>query len=164
MKIIEQSKDRLVVRHCPWVLAGVMALMGAAAFYHVIFDADSFHNLAERRLVAGLGAVCLMVVWWFAPVVKLEFDRRAGRVLFRESRLFRTTARAFDLNRIGRAQIERNQRGIGSLTRLVIRTLDGVTLLDTGFSSFNRTKAMAEINDWLEGKTASQPQQPTVRR
>ena len=68
MRVIQQTKDRLRVRHTPWLLGGVMWLMGAAALWAGLFDAQAIDDLWERALVGALGLATLAGAWWFAPM------------------------------------------------------------------------------------------------
>lgn len=167
MKITEASKDRLVVRHVPWFLGGFMALMGAAALYATIFAPETFRDTAEAILVPTLGVAALAGAWWFAPVVTLVFDRNTVRVTFREGRLFRRSARFFDLDRVERVQLQSQYSDGSELFRLALRTADGVTPLETGYTSADRERVRDAINDWLAGNAPKSPptkHQPTVRR
>lgn len=164
MKVAESSENRLVVRHVPWLLGGFMWLMGGAALYAAIFRAGSFASLGEAILVPLLGVAMLAGGWWFAPVVTLDFDRTANRLTFREARLLRLSVRVIDLSKIECVQLQSNWSDGARLTRLALRTADGVTPLETGYSSADRAKVASVINAWLEGEAASQHRQPTVRR
>lgn len=164
MKITEQSRERLVIRHTPWFLGGFMWLMGGAALYASAFRQDTFTSTGEAILVPSLGIAMLAGAWWFAPMVTLVFDRAAGRVWFSENRLFHPRTQGFDLSRIERAQLQSNWSDGSRLTRLALRTADGVVPLETGYSSADRTKVMSGVNAWLEGKAPLSSDPPTVRR
>ncbi len=167
MKITEQSKDHLVVRHVPWFIGGIMAVLGAASLYASIFKPDSFTSTAEAILVPTLGVAMLGGAWWFAPIVTLVFERTGARVTFRESRLLRPSEKIFDLRRVERVQLQANWSDGSRLTRLALRTEDGVTPLETGYTSADRKEIMKAINAWLAGETPdmeNRPQEPTVRR
>lgn len=164
MKIIEQSRNRMVVRHVPWFLGGVMALMGAAALYASIFKPDTFTSAGEAILAPALGVGALAGAWWFAPLVTLSFDRSEGRIRFRVSRLLRPSVREFDLSRVERIQLQSIRDDGGRLTRLALRTADGVVPLETGYTSADRTRIMAKINAWLDDKAPLPSAPPTVRR
>ena len=167
MKITEQSKDHLVVRHVPWFVGGFMAIMGAVALYTSIFKPESFTNTAEAILVPTLGVALLGGAWWFAAIVTLVFERTGARMTFRESRLLRPSEKIFDLRQVERVQLQANWSDGSRLTRLALRTEDGVTPLETGYTSADRKKIMKAINAWLASETLdmeNKPQEPTVRR
>ena len=167
MKITEASKTRLVVRHVPWFLGGFMALMGAAAIYAAIFKSETFKSSVEAMLVPSLGVAALAGAWWFAPVVTLVFDRKAGRVIFREGRLMRRSAQVFDLDSVERVQLQAHYGDSSKLFRLALRTTEGVTPLETGYTSADREQVKDAINRWLAGNAPDAPstkQGPTVRR
>lgn len=167
MKITEQSKDHLVVRHVPWLLGGFMAIMGLVALYATIFKPESITSTAESILVPILGLGALGGAWWFAPIVTLTFDRQAGRVTFSEARLFRPSIKEFKISRVKRIQQQSNWSDGSRLTRLALKTTGGIVPLETGYTSADRDKVMKAINAWLAGKattTTNRPQDPTVRR
>lgn len=164
MKIVEQSKQRMVVRHEPWWLVGAMILMGLAPIYAALFKAETFDSLAQQALVVCIGVATLIGAWWIAPVVTLDFDRRSGRVIFRETRLFLPKVRSFDLAGVARAMVEAHWDDGNRLTRLVLRTADGVIAVENGYSSAERDEIAQQINDWLAGKTVYAPPTPAVRR
>ncbi len=167
MKIIEQSSDRLVVRHVPWFLGGFLTLMGVAALYAAIFKPETFTSTAEAVLVPVLGVGALAGAWWFAPVVTLTFDRSGGAVAFRETRLFRPGTRAFDYSKVERVQLQSHWSDGSRLTRLALRTSSGVVPLETGYTSADREPVMKAINAWLAGEKQEGPspsREPTVRR
>lgn len=164
MKITERTRDHLVVRHVPWFLGGFMAVMGVVSLYAAAFKPDSFNSLAEHILVACLGLGVLAGAWWFAPVITLYFDRAQGRIWFRETRLLRPSVRVFDLSNVERVQLQSNWSDGSRLHRIVLRTADGVTPLETGYTSADRTAVMQAINEWLAGETPAPDHQPTIRR
>ncbi len=152
MKIVERTSDRLVIRHTPWFVGGFMWLMGGAALYAAVFGADDLDDPLERLLVAALGAGVSAIAWWFAPLIEVAFDRRAGAVAFTETRILRRDVRRFPLSReIRVAQQAEHDEG-ARLTRLALRTPGGVVPLERGFGSADRNAVEAEINRWLDGE------------
>lgn len=138
----------------PWLLGGVLLMFGAAALFGA---ATSFGAQGEYAGPLGIGALGLGVLlfgWWFAPVVELEFDRGAGLVRFSEIRLYRRLRREFPLTPQTRVAQQADHNDGARLTRLALRTDEGVVPLERGYGSGDRNAIEAEINGWLSGDVA----------
>ena len=149
LKVIEKTATRLLVRHMPWLLGGLLFLIGAAALIVAISEVGSTDDIVEPFFIGLIGVGTLLFGWWFAPVVELDFDREAGLLRFSEIRLYRRRDRDFPLTpqiRVGQqADYDEDAR----LTRLVLRTANGVVPLERGYGSGDRNAIEAEINAWL---------------
>jgi hypothetical protein len=128
-----------------------MWLMGAAALWAGLFDAQAIDDMWERALVGALGLATLAGAWWFAPMIDLEFDRAAGSVRFTEIRILRSHRREFPLTPQTRVAQEADHDEGARLTRLVLHSDVGVAPLERGYGSGDRNAIEAEINDWLKG-------------
>ncbi len=147
MKIVENTDRRLVIVHRPWVIAGLIWMMGLAALYGAV-TGKQIHSTAEHMLVAALGLGVTFAAWhWFA-FLRITFDRDTGQVEHRALRPFGSHSKFLDLARVRGARIEAQWSDGVRLTRLALDTEDGVAALEYGYSSTDRAVESA-INEWL---------------
>ncbi len=147
MKIVENTDRRLVIVHRPWIMAGLIWLMGLAALYGAI-TGKQIHSTAEHILVAALGIGVTFAAWYWFAFLRITFDRDTGQVEHRSLRPFGSRSKFIDLAKVNGARIEAQWRDNVRLTRLVLETEDGVAALEYGYSSTDRAVESA-INEWL---------------
>lgn len=150
MRIVEQSDERLVIEHRPWLLAGMLWAMGLAALYAGI-TGQNMRSTAEHLLVLALGIGTTFAAWYWFAFLRITFDRGQGTVEHRSLRPFGSRSKYLDLAKVqqARVQLSRSESG-GLLRRLVLDTPDGVAALEYGFASGDRAALAAEVNAWLE--------------
>ncbi len=147
MKIVDNTDRRLVIVHRPWVMAGLIWIMGLAALYGAI-TGKQIDSLAEHILVAALGIGVTFAAWYWFAFLRINFDRDKGQVEHRALRPFGSRSKFIDLAKVNGARIEAQWRDNVRLTRLVLETEDGVAALEYGYSSTDRAVESA-INEWL---------------
>ena len=150
MRILEQNRNRLIVRHVPRVALGAMLLLIGGGLYVVFFDDV---RLLDRLITVPITLSMAALAWWFMPVVELVFDRREGVLTFVERRLFNTRERYVRLTDIQKVSLdwERHSEGTPS-NRLVLDTKDGAIPLERGYGPVDRAGIRTAINDWLGGR------------
>ncbi len=100
MKIVENTDRRLVIEHRPWVIAGLVWVMGLAALYGAI-TGKQIGSLAEHVLVAALGIGVTFAAWYWFAFLRITFDRDTGQVEHRALRPFGSRSRFIDLAKVG---------------------------------------------------------------
>jgi len=153
MKIVEHTPDRLVIVHRPWIISGIVWLLGLAAFYGGITGKGT-HGVAERLLVLALGIGMPALAWWFLGFLTLTFDRTAGQVRRSVHRITGTRHQTMPLTDVRRVRVDAQRSEDGHTERLVLETTNGPVPLELGFSGFGRDAHAAAINRWLAGEHA----------
>ena len=148
MKIVENTDQRLVIEHRPWVLAGLVWAMGLAALYGAV-TGKQIDGLAEHILVAALGVGVTFAAWYWFAFLRITFDRDTGQVEHRSLRPFGSRSKFVDLAKVEGARIEANWSEGARLTRLVLDTEDGAAALEYGYGSGDRTALETAVNEWL---------------
>ncbi len=148
MKIVENTDRRLVIVHRPWVMAGLIWIMGLAALYGAI-TGKQIDSLAEHILVAALGIGVTFAAWYWFAFLRITFDRDAGQVEHRSLRPFGSRSKFIDLAKVRGARLEANWSENIRLTRLALDTEDGVAALEYGYGSADRTALESAVNEWL---------------
>ncbi len=148
MKIVENTDRRLVIVHRPWVMAGLIWIMGLAALYGAI-TGKQIDSLAEHILVAALGVAVTFAAWYWFAFLRITFDRDAGQVEHRSLRPFGSRSKFIDLAKVNGARLEANWSNRVRLTRLALDTEDGVAALEYGYGSADRTALESAVNEWL---------------
>lgn len=85
MKITENADRRLVIEHRPWLLAGMVWLMGLAALYTGITEGYT-DSIVERVIVLAVGAGVTFAAWYWFAFLRITFDRDDGKVEHRTPR------------------------------------------------------------------------------
>lgn len=148
MKIVEQSAQRLVIEHRPWVMAGLVWAMGLAALYAAV-TGKGVEGLAEHAPVLTLGVGTTFAAWYWFAFLRIVFDRGRGVVEHRSLHPFGSRSKYLDLARVKHARIQANWSDGARLTRLALDTEDGIAALEYGFGSGDRTRLAAAVNAWL---------------
>jgi len=149
MRIIENTDHRLVIEHRPWLLAGVLWLMGLVALYSGITGAD-MDGWAERIVVLALGLGTCFAAWYWFAFLRITFDRDTGEVEHHAIRPFGSCRKYLKLDRVKAAQVEANWTDEGArLTRLALDTEDGRAQLEYGYGSADRRALGDAVNEWL---------------
>ncbi len=148
MKIVENTDRRLVIEHRPWVIAGLVWVMGLAALYGAI-TGKQIDSLAEHILVATLGIGVTFAAWYWFAFLRITFDRDTGQVEHRALRPFGSRSRFIDLAKVRGARLEANWSENIRLTRLALDTEDGVAALEYGYGSADRTALENAVTEGL---------------
>lgn len=157
MRIVEQSDERLVIEHRPWLLAGIIWVLGLAALYAGV-TGQNMRGPAEHLLVLALGIGTTFAAWYWFAFLRITFDRAQGRVEHRSLRPFGSRSKYLDLAKVRQARVEFTRtRSGGRLRRLVLDTPDGVAALEYGFASGDRAALAAEVNAWLAQGAGAAP-------
>ena len=153
MRIVENTDQRLVIKHRPWFLAGLMWAMGLAALYGAV-TGKQISSLGEHVLVAALGIVVCAAAWYFFAFVRITFDRGTGQVERRSLRPFGSRSRFIPLAEVQGAQIDAQWSDGARLTRLTLETEDGRVPLEHAFGPVDRRALEATVNEWLSRPTS----------
>ncbi len=148
MKIVENTDRRLIIVHRPWVMAGLIWVMGLAALYGAI-TGKQIGSLAEHVLVAALGVGVTFAAWYWFASLRITFDRDKGQVEHRSLRPFGSRSKFIDLDKVRGARIEANWSENTRLTRLALDTEDGVAALEYGYGAGDREALETAVNEWL---------------
>lgn len=97
MRIVEQTPERLHVRHRPWFAWGVMALLIGGSLWEVL---TARLGPVDHAIYAAVLPHMAVLAWWFLPVIALTFDRASGTVTFRETRLIGSKIRRFAMSEV----------------------------------------------------------------
>lgn len=161
MQIVENTPVKLHLRHRPWVLWGMMALLIGGAFRNLVFeDLDPVDWAIHVPVILGM----IGLTWWFMPAVDVVLDRATGLVTFAERRLTGSSIRRYPLAEVGRVSLryERHQNMTPRLNRLFLEMGTDEVALERGFGPCDRTRIASEINRWLDPGNPA-PVEPTPR-
>ena len=149
MKIAEETADRLVVEDNARFLQLVFFLVGAGAVAAAALNPEG-DGPVLRLLIAEMGLAIWAVGWWYAPSLKIAFERSQSRITVEHKRLFMTRAYTLSFDRLERAMWQSNWSDGTRMTRLALVMDDGPIPMEFGFGGADRAPIAKTINDWLE--------------
>jgi hypothetical protein len=153
MRVSEETADRLVLVHRPWVWGA--GLLGAVAV--VGWTAISLAMTGDWPGAAMIGAgavLCAGAAFVFVRPARVVLDRRAGRIEVTEWTMLGRRARGAALDQVTGARIGRSREtfepGDRRASRAVVVLRDGVLpLADAYMGHRPAARAVAAINRWL---------------
>lgn len=157
MRIVQETRQRLHVRHRPWFAWAAMALLVGSAFWSFAFkDLDPIDWALYIPVVVGI----ISLTWWGMPAVDLIFDRKEGCLIFEERRFTGLFRRSYPLTEIRRVSVryERHRNMTPRLNRLFLETATGEVALERGFGPYDRKGVAIIINRWLEPALPADPE------
>lgn len=156
MKLVERTPDRLVLEHRPYLLGGMVWVMGTAALITGVLGIETSGWERLFITVLGIGVVAMAAV--FFPFVRITFDRRAGMVERRRAHIDRARVLNVPFAELSRVRQEASWSDGARLTRLVLELRNGTVIpLETGYSSRDLDQIETEVMSWLTEPAGSRP-------
>jgi hypothetical protein len=153
MRVIEETADRLVLVHRPWIWgAGLFGSVGVVGW-----TAISLAMAGDWPGAAMIGAGALLAAgaaFVFVRPARVVLDRRAGRIEITEWTLAGRRGRGAALDQVTGARIGRSREtfvaGDRRASRAVVTLRDGaLPLADAYMGHRPAARAVAAINRWL---------------
>ncbi len=147
MKIVGNTEDKLTLEDRPNFMSTCLWLMGAillAAAYD-IFD----QSTGTALLVGSMGAVTLVIAWYFFPFQRIIFDQKSGQMHRRIARVTSAREEILPLTQIKSAAGQGNWSDGMRMERIVLLTNDAPYPLEFAYLGASRKPQIDAINHWL---------------
>ena len=162
MKVIENTRDRLVVRSTPWIMGIILALIvvGLSGVSLSAFLADDTEKAISSFITGPIFAGAAFAL--FVRRDELVLDSDTGTMEIRHATVFRRSVERLDLKRFKRAstQTRYSSEGSSRMQRVALLMADPHTKDIHNISPAYRSGPDAEnaataINDWLKADSTA---------
>jgi len=148
MKVVENTPERLVLEHRPYLLGGFTWFMGMVAFVTGVLGLET--EGWERLFITLLGVGVMVAAAVFFPFVRITLYRKAQLVERRRAHIDKARVLTIPFADLSRVRQEANWSDGARLTRLVLELKDGrLVPLETGYSSRDLDPIETEVMSWL---------------
>lgn len=79
MRIVENTRDRLVLRHSPWLTSGLCLAAGGGSILHMLLAWPDM-GLKDVAMMTGVVIMSGATAWFFGRWIELRFVRHSGQL------------------------------------------------------------------------------------
>ena len=150
MKVVEDTREELILEDTPTFLAAMVWFMGLLLLALAITGSEDGPGVKLLLGLLGLGITAM--AWHFFPFQRITFSRTDAEMVRRIARITGANTDSLAIPSIERAASQGNWSDGTRMERVVLLTADGPYPLEFGYSGTSRKPVIDAINQWLEAE------------